>query len=135
MIQPHQFKIRVYYENTDAGGVVYHSNYLNFTERARSELLRDLEVDQTALRLQESLIFVVGKIDCRFLKPAFLDDELTVETVTTSAGKVSMSFSQKILRGEELLFTAEVKAGSVDAQTYRPKAMSKELQIKLKLEV
>jgi len=133
MSQPHYFKIRVYYEDTDAGGVVYHSNYLNFTERARSEMLRDIGADQTALRLHESLIFVVGKMDCQFLKPAFLDDELRIETITKNAGKVSMSFSQKVFRNEELLFTAEVKAGSVDAKTYKPKAMPKALQEKLKL--
>ena len=74
MSQPHQFTIRVYYEDTDAGGVVYHSNYLNFTERARSEMLREMGADQTALRLDDNLIFVVGRMDCRFLKPAFLDD-------------------------------------------------------------
>ena len=117
MTKPHQFNIRVYYEDTDAGGVVYHSNYLNFTERARSEMLREMGANQTALRLDESLIFVVGRIDCRFIKPAFLDDELRIETVTTNSGKVSMTFSQKVFRGTELLFTAEVKAGSVDAVT------------------
>ncbi len=132
MNQPHTFKIRVYYEDTDAGGVVYHSNYLNFTERARSEMLRDIGADQTALRLQDSLIFVVGKIECRFIKPAILDDELLIQTVTTSAGKVSMTFSQKVFRGEELLFTADVKAGSVDAHTFKPKPMPKALQEKLK---
>lgn len=132
MTKPHQFNIRVYYEDTDAGGVVYHSNYLNFTERARSEMLREMGANQTALRLDESLIFVVGRIDCRFIKPAFLDDELRIETVTTNSGKVSMTFSQKVFRGTELLFTAEVKAGSVDAQTYKPKAMPKALQEKLK---
>ena len=132
MTKPHQFRIRVYYEDTDAGGVVYHSNYLNFTERARSEMLREMGANQTAMRLDTNLIFVVGKMDCNFIRPAFLDDELTIETVTTKAGKVSMSFSQKVLRGEELLFTAEVKAGCVDAQTYKPKAMPKALQEKLK---
>ena len=133
MTKPHLFNIRVYYEDTDAGGVVYHSNYLNFTERARSEMLREMGANQTALRLDESLIFVVGRIDCRFIKPAFLDDELSIETVTTNSGKVSMTFSQKVFRDKELLFTAEVKAGSVDAQTYKPKAMPKALQEKLKL--
>lgn len=132
MTKPHLFKIRVYYEDTDAGGVVYHSNYLNFTERARSEMLREMGANQTAMRLDTNLIFVVGKMDCNFIRPAFLDDELTIETVTTKAGKVSMSFSQKVLRGEELLFTAEVKAGCVDAHTYKPKAMPKTLQEKLK---
>ena len=132
MTKPHQFNIRVYYEDTDAGGVVYHSNYLNFTERARSEMLREMGANQTALRLDDSLIFVVGRMDCRFIKPAFLDDELSIETVTTNAGKVSMTFSQKVFRDKELLFTAEVKAGSVDAQTYKPKAMPKALQEKLK---
>ncbi|MBT8141922.1 MAG: tol-pal system-associated acyl-CoA thioesterase [Gammaproteobacteria bacterium] len=121
--QPHQFSIRVYYENTDAGGVVYHAEYLCFAERARSELLREIGTDQTAMRLEQGLIFVVGHMDCKFIRPAFLDDELRVETVTRKTGKVSMQFEQKIFRDNELLFTAMVKAGCVDAVSYKPKAM------------
>jgi len=132
MTQPHYFKLRVYYEDTDAGGVVYHANYLKFVERARTELLRKAGANQTDLRLHDELIFVVGHMDCKFVKPAFLDDELLIETLMPKVGKVSFTFEQKVWRDTELLFTTSVKAGSIDAKTFKPKVMPLELLEKLK---
>ena len=100
--------IRVYYEDTDLGGVVYYANYLRFIERARSEWIRDLGIDQIKMRNEEKAIFVVTKLKADYLRPAHFDDMLKVETKIKVVSPVRAYFYQNIFREEEVIFTAEV---------------------------
>ena len=92
----HRFPIRVYYEDTDAAGIVYYANYLRFAERARTELLRDLNINQRELTAQEGLQFVVRSCKMRYRRPARLDDQLTVESNITSVRGASIIANQLI---------------------------------------
>lgn len=111
----HNFPVRIYYEDTDAAGIVYYANYLKFAERARTELLRITGVEQHDLLKEQSVGFVVRKCTAEFLKPARLDDMLAVETHLHDLGKFSISMVQKIRRGEEILVEMEVKLAVVGA--------------------
>ena len=104
----HSMNIRVYYEDTDLGGVVYYANYLRFIERARSEWIRDLGIDQIKMRDEEEAIFVVTKIKADYLSPAYFDDILTVDTKIKVVSPVRAYFYQKIFREEKVIFKAEV---------------------------
>ncbi|ARJ65104.1 tol-pal system-associated acyl-CoA thioesterase [Magnetospirillum sp. ME-1] len=98
----HTFPIRVYYEDTDAGGIVYHSNYLNFAERARTELVRELGVSQRdMLEEGEGTAFAVRSAHIDFLRPARLDDLLSVQTEVTSIGGASIELDQRIIRADD----------------------------------
>lgn len=112
--------IRVYYEDTDAGGVVYHSQYLNFMERARTEWLRSLGFEQAALRASLNVLFVVHSMQIQYKKSARFDDFLSVETQLTQLRLSSFECSQQILRDQERLIQAQVKIACVDATTYKP---------------
>ena len=94
----HSFPVRVYYEDTDAGGIVYYANYLRFAERARTEALRLCGFDQSDLMSDHQMAFVVRRCNVDFLKPAMLDDLLTIETRLTDISKVSMGMRQAIMR-------------------------------------
>jgi len=100
--------LRVYYEDTDAGGIVYHANYLKFCERARSEWVRGLGIDQRALKASLGLIIVVRRMEVDFLRPALYDDALTVTTQLRTLGGARIELDQAVLRGPETLFTAVV---------------------------
>jgi acyl-CoA thioester hydrolase len=118
--------VRVYYEDTDLGGVVYYANYLKFLERARSEWLRHLGVSQSRLLETERLLFAITAVEVRYLKPARFEDELTVTVELDRLRRASMSFRQAICRAgadEELLCTAEVTAACLDADTMRPRPL------------
>ena len=104
----HSMNIRVYYEDTDLGGVVYYANYLRFIERARSEWIRDLGIDQIKMRNEEKAIFVVTKIKADYLSPAYFDDVLMVDTRIKVVSPVRAYFYQNIFRKEEVIFKAEV---------------------------
>ena len=104
----HSMNIRVYYEDTDLGGVVYYANYLSFIERARSEWIRDLGIDQIKMRNEEKAIFVVTKIKADYLSPAYFDDVLLVDTRIKVVSPVRAYFYQNIFRKEEAIFKAEV---------------------------
>jgi len=106
--------VRVYYEDTDAGGVVYYANYLRFLERARTEWLRALGFDQAALMEETGLAFAVRKVIAEFLKPARLDDELQVISRVASHGRVQIHFDQRIEREGETLLTATVRVACLD---------------------
>jgi acyl-CoA thioester hydrolase len=121
----HHLPLRVYYEDTDFSGYVYHSNYLKFCERARSDFLRVLGVDQNAM-FAEGTSFVVRRMNCDFLRPAKFDDILTVESTPGLAKGARFEIAQKVLRGDEVLFTAEVTAVLID-QNGRPKRLTAEL--------
>ena len=104
----HSMNIRVYYEDTDLGGVVYYANYLRFIERARSEWIRDLGIDQIKMRDEEEAIFVVTKIKADYLSPAHFDDILTVGTKIKVVSPVRAYFYQNIFREEKVIFRSEV---------------------------
>jgi acyl-CoA thioester hydrolase len=123
----HQFRLRVYYEDTDAGGIVYHANYLRFAERARTELLRDLGVPHAALVADHGLMFVVRRIKLDYLRPARVDDSLRVLTRPVRVGAASAVLGQVIARqneapGElgEILMEAEIGLACIDGATGRP---------------
>jgi len=120
--QPPSFAlpVRIYYEDTDAGGVVYYANYLRFCERARSEWLRTLGFGQQQLLATGGPLFVVRSVQADYLAPARLDDSLTVISTIHDLRNVSVLFFQRILREGRLLFTAEVKIASVSPGNGRP---------------
>ena len=122
--------VRVYWEDTDAGGVVYYASYLKFLERARSEWLRALGIDQVALLRQERLQFVVVEANFRYHRPARFDDELDVTVNLESLRGASIALGQEIRRGAELLVSATVRAACVDADSLKPKPLPKALQQK-----
>ena len=107
-MQNHSMNIRVYYEDTDLGGVVYYANYLRFIERARSEWIREIGIDQIKMRDDEKIIFIVTKLKADYLVPASFDDVLTIASKIKVVSPVRAYFYQNIYRGEELLFKAEV---------------------------
>lgn len=115
-IEPHKLAIRVYWEDTDAGGVVYHASYLRFMERGRTELLRDLGVDQSALQLESGIVFVVADMSIKFRVPAKLDDVILVETSVTETGGASLKLRQKIVRAGEILVEAEVTCAVISRE-------------------
>lgn len=104
----HLFPVHVYYEDTDLAGIVYYANYLKFIERARTEWVRDLGVDQVALKANEGLVFAVRRIEADFLSPARFDDDLTIETRLEALTGARIVVEQMVKRGEELLFQAHV---------------------------
>jgi acyl-CoA thioester hydrolase len=113
--------LRVYWEDTDAGGIVFYANYLKFFERARTEWLRTLGVQQQALREATGAIFVVSDTQLRFLRPARLDDWLSITARPVESGRASMRIAQQAWRGEELLAEGDIRIGCVDAATLRPR--------------
>ena len=128
--KPFEWPVRVYYEDTDAQGVVYYANYFRFLERARTEWLRSLGVDMVALQAQERRIFVVAEVQVRFIAPARLSDELLVTARLVNLTRVSFDIEQKIYRGNtdgELLIDGNVKAAYLDADTMRPKRIPSSL--------
>lgn len=118
--------IRVYWEDTDAGGVVYHARYVAFLERARSDALRSLGVVQRDMQLAGQ-VFAVHSMRMDFLRPARLDDLLVATAEVTRLGRASLVFAQRILRGEEALLEAEVKVASLRAADFRPCSMDRKL--------
>ena len=115
--------VRVYYEDTDAGGVVYHASYLCYLERARTEWLRALGFSQVRLKQEESLVFTVVAMTLDFLKPARLDDLLDVRSTVRLAGGASVEFEQEILRGSERILAATVRVACLDAGSFRPRRL------------
>jgi acyl-CoA thioester hydrolase len=124
------FPVRVYWEDTDAGGVVYYANYLRFLERARSEWLRTLGIDQVRLLRDERLQFVVVEANIRYHRPAKFDDELLVTAALESLSGASVTFAQEIRRGNaggELLVSATVRAACIASDTHKPRPLPKAL--------
>lgn len=115
--------IRVYYEDTDAGGVVYYANYLRFCERARTEWLRALGFEQQQLLSAQAIGFVVRSVQADYLSPARLDDVLTVVSTIENLRKASIGFCQQIARGSERLFVAHVVLACVDWRRQKPVAI------------
>ena len=126
-----QHRLRVYWEDTDAGGVVFYANYLKFFERARTEWLRALGVGQQALRDATGAIFIVTDTSVRYRAPARLDDELEVTVALRARGTASMTLVQQAWRGTvgqgTLLAEGEIRIGCVDHGTFRPRRIPNEV--------
>jgi len=118
---PFRHTLRVYWEDTDAGGVVFYANYLKFFERARTEWLRSFGYSQQRLRDDTGAIFVVAETTIRYLRPARLDDTLEVSVAVLEAGRATMLIAQQAQRGAELLAEGTIRIGCVDARTLRPR--------------
>ncbi len=108
MAVTHRFGLRVYYEDTDLAGIVYYANYLKFIERARTEWVGGLGIDQMALRAEAGIVFAVRRVEADYLRPARFGDELVVETVLTTIGGARLVLEQVVLRGGERIFAATV---------------------------
>jgi acyl-CoA thioester hydrolase len=119
--------VRVYYEDTDAGGVVFYANYLKFFERARTEMLRAMGYEQDELIASEGIIFVVRSVQVDYLSPARFNQQLQVSAKVSLAKKASLIFAQVVTRGDDILCRGSVKIACLDAQTLRPKAIPETL--------
>lgn len=111
----HVFDVRVFYEDTDMAGIVYYANYLRFIERARSDWVRGIGIDQMAMKA-EGVVFAVRRIEADYLAPAVFDDRLVVRTVLTGVRAARMNMRQEVLRGETLLFQATVTIVCIGAE-------------------
>lgn len=113
--------VRVYYEDTDAGGVVFYANYLKFFERARTEFLRSYGFEQDALIAEQGVIFVVRSVKIEYLKPARFNEQLAVSAKVIEIKKTNLTFEQAVTRQEQILCTGEVRIACLNAQTMKPK--------------
>jgi acyl-CoA thioester hydrolase len=127
--RPFTWNARVYWEDTDGGGVVYHANYLRFLERARTEWLRAKGFDQSALMLSKGLVFAIYAMKLEFLKPARLDDLLEIDVRLLNCRRASFAVAQRItdVRGGAELCRAEVEVACLDAEAFRPIPIPDEL--------
>jgi acyl-CoA thioester hydrolase len=120
-------KFRVYWEDTDAGGVVYYANYLKFMERCRTEWLRALGVDQHRMRVERQLQFAVVDMQVQFLRPAVLDDEVVVTAELQRLTGATIEFKQAVYRGDSQLVSAGTRVACLDSATLKPRAIPKDL--------
>lgn len=135
--RPHQetrffWPVRVYYEDTDAGGVVYYANYLRFFERARTERLRAIGFEQDVLRERSGVLFAVRTVQAEYLKPARFNDALRVSAEVSELRRASLSFNQQILRGDELLCEARVRIVCLTDGALKPTAIPDDLMQRIK---
>ncbi|MGB5557322.1 MAG: tol-pal system-associated acyl-CoA thioesterase [Paracoccaceae bacterium] len=110
----HEFALRVYYEDTDLAGIVYYANYLKFIERARTEYVRTLGIDQTSLKATEGIVFAVRRVEADYLSPARFDDELLVVTTTEAITGARIVLKQEVARAGTILFSALVTLVALD---------------------
>ena len=125
MAKQFSWPVRVYYEDTDAGGIVYYGNYLKFMERARTEWLRSCGIDVARLADTDRLMFTVRAITLDFLKPARLSDNLDVSVSVQLMRNVSVELKQAVTRAGDVMCTGQVRLACVDVDTLKPKAMPK----------
>ncbi len=114
------FPQRVYFEDTDAGGVVYHAQYIKFFERARTEWLRHLGFTNSDLERKYKMLFVVSEIAVEFIKPAKLDDAINISVAIENLGRVRVTFHQEIRRGEDILVRARITVATVASESFKP---------------
>ncbi len=117
----HNFQYRIYYEDTDAGGIVYYANYLKFFERARTDFLRSQNISQSDLKQKENLLFVVRKCNIEYLSPARLDDIINVSVATKEIRSASIIFHQEIKRNDVILTRLEVEIVCIESDNSKPK--------------
>jgi len=129
-----RFPVRVYYEDTDVGGVVYYANYLKFMERARTEWLRALGFEQDQLMRDPGVLFAVRRVEIDYLKPALFNDQLTVVARVAGRGRASLEFEQEIRRepGGELLSRGRIKLACLTARGLRPSPLPAAIEEKLR---
>jgi acyl-CoA thioester hydrolase len=127
MQQTFEWPVRVYYEDTDAGGIVFYANYLKFFERARTEWLRTSGISQQLMTVEHQAMFVVKSAAVDYHAPARLDDELKLTVVVERIGRASVQFLQQAWCSERLLATGKVKVGCVDALSLRPTAIPEKI--------
>jgi len=127
----HSFKLRVYYEDTDAGGIVYHANYLKFAERARTEMIRDLGLTNGQLRDVHNILIVVRHIDIDYSATAHLEDELIVESTVPEIGRTSFTMKQIVMRDGLACATLMVKLVCIDKDSGRPVRLPEILKDKI----
>lgn len=125
----HSIKVKIYYEDTDAGGVVYHANYLKYLERARTEFLNDIGISVSKYH-REGILFVVTHIDIHYKKPALLGDTLEVSSEVIELKKVSMTIKNEIKRGQDIIATAMVTVACV-SKDLKLQRLPKELEVRL----
>jgi len=118
-----RWPVRIYYEDTDAAGIVYHANYLKFMERARTEWLRQIGYEQNELAASVGILFVVRKIVIDYIQPARFNDETLVVSRVARLGRASLAFAQDIVSQRDVLSRAKVKVGCLDANSLRPIAI------------
>lgn len=123
--------VRVYYEDTDAGGVVFYANYLKFFERARTEMLRSMGFEQDQLIDEQNIIFVVRSVQVDYLNPARFNESIDVSAEVTQAKKVSLNFEQIISRDDVILCKANIRIACLTADTLKPKVIPNNLLQKL----
>jgi tol-pal system-associated acyl-CoA thioesterase len=129
--KPFSWPVRVYYQHTDAGGMVFHANYLSFMECARTELLQSLGFDLGELARRDQILFVVHSAQIAYHKPALLNDALTVTAQVTRVGRARLEFEQAVKRAEEVLASAALTLACVSARGYRPVAVPEAIRKKL----
>jgi acyl-CoA thioester hydrolase len=120
--------VRVYYEDTDGGGVVYHANYLKFMERARTEWLRSLGFEQTELKASFGILFVVRKLEIQYKKPACFNDAIYVVSTVAKTQRCLLTFEQTIKRDDEILTKALVEVVCVDAELFKPASIPESIR-------
>jgi acyl-CoA thioester hydrolase len=125
--QQYQILTRVYWEDTDAGGVVYYANYLKFMERCRTDWLRELGIDQLQLRAERGLQFAVVSVTVDFLRPAVLNDEIIVTAELMRMSGATITFKQTIMRGDAQLIDASTRVACLDSGTLKPRPIPKDL--------
>jgi acyl-CoA thioester hydrolase len=118
---PYEFAVRVYWEDTDAGGVVFYANYLKFFERARTEWLRTMGHEQQRLKEEGGAMFVVTDTRTRHLRPARLDDQLYISVALAERSRATLTLVQQARRGDELLAEGEIRIACVEPGTFRPR--------------
>ena len=127
MLKEFIWPVRVYYEDTDHGGVVYYANYLKFMERARTEWLRSLGFEQDRMIEEQGLIFAVRSVELKYLQPARFNDRLEVSARVLKFGRASIDFEQQVRRGDELLCEGVIRLATLDAKSFRPKPAGQQL--------
>jgi acyl-CoA thioester hydrolase len=127
LIHRYELLCRIYWEDTDAGGVVYYANYLKFMERCRTEWLRFLGIDQSRLRVERQLQFAVVHVEVDYLKPAVLNDEILVTAELERMSGATISFKQTIMRGDAQLIDGSTRVACLDSGTLKPRAIPKDL--------
>lgn len=115
--------VRIYYEDTDSGGVVYYANYLKFMERARTEWLRHKGLEQDQLRRDEDILFTVRSAQLDFLLPGHFNDRLEVTVKVANTGKASFTFEQNVVRDKDILCSGKVRVACLDVNSLRPKPL------------
>ena len=122
---PFKWSIRIYFEDTDSGGVVYHSNYLKFIERARTECLRSLQINQAEFKKKDKIMFVVANVNIDYKKAARFNDELDIETSLDKIGASKVDLTQNIMKNSELYTSAKVSIACIHSETFKPQRIPK----------